>query len=318
MKLRIGSRGSALALWQAEHVRSRLSALDPTLDISVEIIHTTGDKITDVALSKIGDKGLFTKELDRAIVDNQVDLAVHSLKDIPTAVAEGLELSAVLERIDPRDALVVAPGRPSSLAKLAPGARVGTSSLRRRAQLLALRPDLIVTDLRGNLDTRLGKVADAQYDAVILAHAGILRLGFTDRVTQLLDPPEWLPAVGQGALGVTTRVEDTHTRAIVQLLEHPPTRAAVTAERALLAALEGGCQIPIGALGTGSDASDQLTLHALVASVDGLQVVRGQRSGPAQRSRQIGESLARDLIERGARTILDELRGAAAPNPAAP
>jgi hydroxymethylbilane synthase len=318
MKLRIGSRGSALALWQAEHARSRLNALDPTLEISIQIIHTTGDKITDVALSKIGDKGLFTKELDRAIVDNQVDLAVHSLKDIPTKVAEGLQLSAVLERVDPRDALVVAPGRPSSLAQLAPGARIGTSSLRRRAQLLALRPDLIVTDLRGNLDTRLGKVADAQYDAVILALAGILRLGFTDRVSQLLDAPEWLPAVGQGALGVTTRVGDRHTHAIVELLEHAPTRAAVTAERALLAALEGGCQIPIGALGTATEASDYFTLHAVVASVDGTQVVRGVRAGSAQQARQIGESLADELVERGARAILDELRGAAAPNPAAP
>jgi hydroxymethylbilane synthase len=315
MKLRIGSRGSALALWQAEHVRSRLTALDPALDIVIEIIQTTGDKITDVALSKIGDKGLFTKELDRAIVDNQVDLAVHSLKDIPTAVAEGMELSAVLERIDPRDALVVAPGRPATLAGLAPGSRIGTSSLRRKAQLLALRPDLVIADLRGNLDTRLGKVAAGQYDAVILAHAGIQRLGFDDRVAQLLDPPEWLPAVGQGALGITTRSDDTHTRTIVQLLEHGETRAAVTAERALLAALEGGCQIPIGALGSGSET---LTLHALVASVDGTHVVRGEKSGPAKNARDVGESLAQDLIDQGARAILAELRSAVAPSPAAP
>ena len=315
MKLRIGSRGSALALWQAEHVRSRLSALDPALDISIEIIHTTGDKITDVALSKIGDKGLFTKELDRAIVDNQVDLAVHSLKDIPTALAEGMELSAVLERIDPRDALVVAPGRPTTLAQLAPASRVGTSSLRRKAQLLALRPDLVIADLRGNLDTRLGKVADGQYDAVILALAGIERLGFSDSVAQRLDPPEWLPAVGQGALGITTRIDDTHTRTVVQLLEHAPTRAAVTAERALLATLEGGCQIPIGALGTGEG---RLTLHALVASVDGTRIVRGEQSGSAKAARQIGESLAQDLIEKGARVILAELRSAVAPSPAAP
>jgi hydroxymethylbilane synthase len=175
-----------------------------------------------------------------------------------------------------------------------------------------------VTDLRGNLDTRLGKVADAQYDAVILALAGILRLGFKDRVSQLLDAPEWLPAVGQGALGVTTRVSDRHTRAIVRLLEHAPTRAAVTAERALLAALEGGCQIPIGALGTATETGDQFTLHAVVASVDGTHVVRGVRGGSAQQARQIGESLADELVERGARAILDELRGAAAPNPAAP
>jgi hydroxymethylbilane synthase len=315
MRLRIGSRGSALALWQAEHVRTRLGMRDPSLDITIEVIHTTGDKITDVALSQIGDKGLFTKELDRAILDNTVDLAVHSLKDIPTAVTQGLELSAVLERVDPRDALIVAPGRPESLQGLAPGSRVGTSSLRRRAQLLALRDDLVVADLRGNLDTRLGKVEDAQYDAVILALAGLQRLGFTDRIAELLDPPEWLPAVGQGALGITTRADDARTRAIARQLEHAPTRAAVTAERALLAELEGGCQIPIGALAT---VSNQLTLHAIVASVDGLRVVRGERSGAADAARDIGADLANHLLKLGAGDILAELRGLTAPRPAAP
>jgi hydroxymethylbilane synthase len=315
MKLRIGSRGSALALWQAEHVRARLHSLDPTLEIDIEVVHTTGDKITDVALSQIGDRGLFTKELDRAILDRQVDLAVQSLKDVPTAVAEGLELSAVLERVDPRDALVVAPGRPATLRALAPGSRIGTSSLRRRAQLLALRSDLIIADLRGNLDTRLGKVAEAQYDAVILALAGMQRLGFTARIAQLLDPPDWLPAVGQGALGITSRADDARTRAIVSQLEHTHTRAAVTAERALLAALEGGCQIPIGALAT---VSNELTLHAVVASVDGQRVVRGRRSGATADARRIGESLAQELGAHGADEILAELRGAAAPRPAAP
>ena len=284
MKLRIGSRGSALALWQAEHVRSRLSALDPALDISIEIIHTTGDKITDVALSKIGDKGLFTKELDRAIVDNQVDLAVHSLKDIPTAVAEGLELSAVLERIDPRDALVVAPGRPTTLAGLAPASRVGTSSLRRKAQLLALRPDLVIADLRGNLDTRLGKVADGQYDAVILALAGIERLGFTDRVAQRLDPPDWLPAVGQGALGITTRTDDTRTRTI-----GAAPRARSDARRShgrarTAGELEGGCQIPIGALGTRRGAA-----YAACAGCFG-----GRHARRPRRAKRLGKSCSPD------------------------
>ncbi|HSL68869.1 MAG TPA: hydroxymethylbilane synthase, partial [Longimicrobiales bacterium] len=305
MKLRIGSRGSALALWQAEHVKSLLTALDSSVQVDITVIHTTGDKITDVALSKIGDKGLFTKELDRAINEAQVDLAVHSLKDVPTALADGLELSAVLERVDPRDALVVAPGRPKSLRALPAGARIGTSSLRRRAQLLALRGDLVIEDLRGNLDTRLKRVADGRYDAALLAAAGLNRLGFADRVAQLLDPPEWLPAVGQGALGITTRADDRRTSDFVRQLEHSATRACTTAERSLLAVLEGGCQIPIGALGV---MRGQLTLHALVASIDGREVVRGSRAGSPADAEDIGAALAADLLARGAQPILQALR----------
>ena len=316
MQLRIGSRGSALALWQAHHVRDRLRALDPSLVIEITTIQTIGDRITDVALSRIGDKGLFTRELDRAIVDGDVDLAVHSLKDIPTVLAEGLALPAVLERNDPRDALVVAPGTPRSLLDLPHGARIGTSSLRRRAQLLALRPDLHVEDLRGNLDTRLKRVENGDYDAAILALAGIRRLGFEAEVSQILDAPEWLPAAGQGALGITTRANDTAIIEIVRALDHAPTRAETTAERSFLRELEGGCQIPIGALGI---AQQTLTLNAIVASVDGINVVRGRIEGSLDDAADLGRSLADELRDRGAGRILDELRAQnGQPRPAAP
>src|SRR5688500_8440891 len=211
MKLRIGSRGSRLALWQAEHVRARLVQLRPADQIEIVIIQTTGDRITDVALTQIGDKGLFTKELDRAVLEGTVDLAVHSFKDLPTRLTEGLQVSAVLERADARDALVVAPTLPRTLMALPAAARVGTSSLRRRAQLLAGRPDLRVFDLRGNVDTRLGRIQAGDFDAAILAFAGLQRLGLADQVAQVLDAPDWLPAPAQGALGVVSRADARHT-----------------------------------------------------------------------------------------------------------
>lgn len=316
MKLTIGSRGSTLALWQAEHVRAKLAALNPGLDVGITIIQTTGDRITDVPLARIGDKGLFTKELDRALLEGHADLAVHSLKDVPTQLTEGLSLAAVLEREDPRDALLVAPGRPRSLDALPAGARVGTSSLRRRAQLLALRPDLIVDDLRGNLDTRLRRVQEGNYDAILLALAGLTRLSLAQHAAELLDPPDWLPAVGQGALGITTRADDPHTIALLQPLEHAETRAAVTAERALLAQLEGGCQIPIGALAHVRNGG--LNLHALVASTDGQRVVRGCVEGTVADALTIGQQLAADLSSRGAAEILNELRARSTPAPGAP
>jgi len=316
MKLRIGTRGSALALWQTHHVRDRLLMLQPGLDIEIVTIQTTGDRITDVALSRIGDKGLFTRELDRAIVDDEVDLAVHSLKDVPTTLATGLAIAAVLERIDPRDALVVAPGSPRLLSELPRGATIGTSSLRRRAQLLAMRPDLRVEDLRGNLDTRLNRVERGDYNAAILALAGLQRLSLDARVAQTLDPPDWLPAAGQGALAITTRADDTRTADLVQRLEHAPTRAATTAERAFLGALEGGCQIPIGVLGT---VHETLRLDAVVSSVDGTAVVRGSIDGPVQDAERLGLDLAEELRARGADRILAELRARdGAPRPAAP
>jgi hydroxymethylbilane synthase len=313
--LRIGSRGSALALWQAEHVKQRLAQIQPDRAIEIVIIKTTGDRITNVGLSRIGDRGLFTKELDRAIVDQEIDLAVHSLKDVPTNLAEGLVLAAVLERADPSDALVVAPGRPKRLRDLPQGARVGTSSLRRRAQLLALRPDLLIEELRGNLDTRLARVAEGKYDAALLAYAGLQRLGLHEHAVEVLDPFEWLPAAGQGALGVATRADDADVSALVARLDHQATRSATLAERSFLHTLEGGCQIPIGAFG---QVSETLELHGIVASVDGQRIVRGSDSGLPADPERLGERLAHHLIGQGAQEILDEIRSAQAPDPAAP
>ena len=314
--IRIGSRGSALALWQSNYVRDRLREAHPGLEIEIEIIHTTGDKILDVPLAKIGDKGLFTKELDRALLEERVDFAVHSLKDVPTRIEPGLVLAAVGKREDPSDALIVAPERPGKLSDLPAGARVGTSSLRRRAQLLAWRQDLEVLDLRGNVDTRLAQVASGKYDAIILALAGIKRLGFADRASDILGGEHWLPAVGQGALGIICRQNDQRTRAVLSVLDDEPTHRATTAERAFLRELEGGCQVPIAALGITTGASVQL--RGLVASLDGTRVLRGNTDSADPEA--AGQDLARKLLQQGAAEILDEVRAAMAetPPPAAP
>lgn len=313
--IRIGSRGSALALWQAEHIKARLAEAHAGLDVEIEIIHTTGDKITDVPLSKIGDKGLFTKELDRALLDGRVHLAVHSLKDVPTHIESGLALVAVGKREDPSDALICAPGIPGRLMNLPAGARIGTSSLRRRAQLLALRPDVVVSDLRGNLDTRLAAVHDGQYDAIILALAGMKRLGRAAEATDVLKGA-WLPAVGQGALGIVCRADDAETKSLLRVLDDPDTHAATDAERALLRELEGGCQIPIAALAQVT--GDDLWLQALVASVNGTRIVRGELSGKRTNAASIGSALAHELLDRGAGAILAELRAANPPVPEPP
>ncbi|MGH7469990.1 MAG: hydroxymethylbilane synthase [Longimicrobiales bacterium] len=313
--LRIGTRSSTLALWQAEQVRARLLDLDPHRSIEVQIVRTTGDQISDKALSQIGDRGIFTKELDRALLEQQVDLAVHSLKDLPTEITEGICVSAVLERIDPRDALVVAPGRPRRLHELPAGARIGTSSLRRRAQLLARRADLVIEDMRGNLDTRLARIADGVYDAAVLAWAGIARLGRQDSVAEILEVPAWLPAAGQGALAVTTRCHDAGVIGAVQPLDHAQTRAATTAERAFLGTLHGGCQVPIGVLGM---VAAELDLHGVVASLDGERVVRGHLRGPLSQPADLGRQLAEQLLARGAGDILNEIRAQQLPRPAAP
>lgn len=314
--IRIGSRGSALALWQSRHVRDRLREAQPELDIDIEIIQTTGDKILDVPLAKIGDKGLFTKELDRALLDGRVDFAVHSLKDVPTRIEPGLALAAVSQRVDPSDALIVAPGMPQTFDALPAGARVGTSSLRRRAQLLALRQDLSVLDLRGNVDTRLAQVAAGKYDAIILALAGITRLGFADRASDILGGERWLPAVGQGALGIICRADDVATCSLLAVLDDAATHRATAAERAFLRELEGGCQVPIAALGSAQ--GDSVHLRGLVASLDGDQVLRGEQAN--QDPEAAGRALAHDLLERGAGRILAEVRAAMqqAPPPAAP
>jgi hydroxymethylbilane synthase len=314
--MRIATRGSALALWQAHAVRDALLARFPELDVQVQVVHTTGDRILDVPLAKIGDKGLFTKELDEALLRGDAELAVHSLKDVPTALPAGLVLAAVSEREDPRDVLLLPPGRQGSLSTLPPGARVGTSSLRRRAQLHAARPELEVIDLRGNLNTRLAKLDSGEYDAIILAAAGVKRLGWADRVSAYLEPDSWLSAVGQGALAIVAREDDPPTLERLSSLHHPATAACVTAERAFLRALEGGCQVPIAALATMDD--DALSLDGLVSGLDGEQMLRDVVRGTADRAADLGSELARRLIERGAAAILDRVRAAMTVPPAAP
>ena len=301
--LTIGSRGSQLALWQARWIQARLEALG--VETRLEIIHTTGDKITDVALSKVGTKGLFTKEIEEALLNRSIDLAVHSLKDMPTDLPAGLTLAAIPAREDPRDALIGA-GLPS----LAQGAHVGTSSLRRAAQLRALRPDLEISDIRGNLETRLRKLDEGKYNAIVLASAGLRRLGWENRITELLDPDVMCPAVGQGALAVETRDDGGEAQAICHKLDHGKTRTCVTAERAVLAALGGGCQVPIGAHATLDGAS--IRIRAVVVSPDGSQVIRKESSGSAADAAALGRALGDHLIAAGGAKILEAVYGAEA------
>jgi hydroxymethylbilane synthase len=320
--VRIASRGSELALWQTRAVEQAIRAAQPGVEVEIRVIKTTGDNVQDVPLAKIGDKGLFTKELDAALLSGEADLAVHSLKDVPTRVPDGLEIVAVGRREDPRDVLLLPPGQSGALADLPAGARVGTSSLRRRAQLCAARPDLSVLDLRGNLNTRLAKLDRGDYDAIVLAAAGVLRLGWEARIAAYLDPAEWLPAVGQGALGVVARSGDERVRALLASFHDPLTAACTAAERAFLAALEGGCQIPIGALATLDD--EGLTLHGLVADVDGTDVLRDSVfvAGDAwtAASAEAGRELAARMLELGAGEVLARVRGESprVPEPAAP
>jgi hydroxymethylbilane synthase len=287
----IGSRGSQLALWQARWVQGRLAALG--FESRIEIIKTTGDQVTSVPLSSVGGKGLFTKEIEEALLVRQVDLAVHSLKDLPTEIPAGLEITAIPEREDPRDAMV---GR--TLAELGDGARVGTSSLRRSAQLRRLRPDLQVESVRGNVDTRLRKLDEGQYAAIVLAAAGLTRLGWASKIAEILEPEVMCPAVGQGALAIETRVGEDACR----VLDHAETRAAVTAERALLRSLGGGCLTPIGA--HARVAGGRLQLMGIVISTDGDQSVRGQSEGLAQDAERIGAELGEALLRQGADGIL--------------
>jgi hydroxymethylbilane synthase len=291
----IASRGSQLALWQAHWVERQLTAAGH--ECRIEIVKTTGDQITDVPLAKVGAKGLFTKEIEEALLDGRADLAVHSLKDLPTELPEGLVLAAVPEREDPRDAVV---GR--RLADLPAGARVGTSSLRRAAQLRKLRADLTVESVRGNLDTRLRKLDAGRYDAILLAAAGLKRLGWGGRIAEILAPEAMCPAVGQGALAIETRAAGAGFDACAAL-DHRDTHAAVAAERGLLAALGGGCQVPIGAHATVD--GGRLLLKAMVASPDGSELVRGEAEGAVGEAESIGRNLGAELLDRGARKILE-------------
>ncbi len=295
----IGSRGSQLALWQANWIRGKLEALGEACRI--EVIKTTGDKIQDVPLAKVGTKGLFTKEIEEALLDARIDLAVHSLKDLPTEIPAGLAIAAHPEREDARDALV---GR--RLADLPEGAKVGTSSLRRVAQLRALRKDLVVESVRGNVDTRLRKQAEAQYDAIVLAAAGLKRLGFGDRIAEVFEPDVMCPAVGQGALAVETR-ENGQAREICARLDDAATRMAVDAERAVLARLGGGCQVPIGA--HANIAGGRLEINAVVAMPDGSRVIWRSASGPARDALRIGHELGSQLLAAGGDEILRNVYG---------
>lgn len=306
-ELVIGTRGSKLALWQAEWVHARLRELEPGLSVSLKRIKTTGDKILDTPLATIGGKGLFIKEIEDALLRGEIDLAVHSMKDVPTHVPEGLEILAIPERDDPRDVLISRGG--IAFDRLGAGSRIGTSSLRRQAQFLHIRPDLRIQMLRGNVDTRLRKLEAGEFEGVILAAAGIQRLGWTDRVTEYLSSDVCLPAIGQGALALEGRASDTFVRDVVARLDHRPTRLAVTAERALLERLEGGCQVPIAAHATIS--GETLKMTALVASVNGRRLIRDSIQGLAQTAHRLGIELAERLLAQGGDEILRDIYGPA-------
>ena len=304
-RLVIGSRGSKLALWQAEWVRERLSQLHPLKSISIEIIKTSGDVMKDAPLALIGGKGVFTKELEEALLDGRIDLAVHSLKDLPTILPEGLAIAAITEREDARDALVLREGlaiEQPSIRHLPEGATVGTSSPRRLSQLKHLRPRLAIKELRGNVDTRLRKLDAGEYDAVILASAGLRRLGLAHRISAPIEIEEMLPAVGQGALAVETRSSDEETANLLSSLDDKQTRAACTSERALLRALGGGCQLPIAAHALFHQ--ERLRLYGLVAAISGETIIRDALEGAAMDAEKLGSELAMRLRERGAESLL--------------
>lgn len=303
----MGTRGSKLALQQSMWVQARLKELAPDVRVSLQRIHTSGDKILDVPLAKIGGKGLFVKEIEEALLRGEIDLAVHSMKDLPTQIPDGLAILCVPPREDPRDALIS--HQAVTFDQLKPGARVGTSSLRRQAQLLHHRPDLKIEMLRGNLDTRLRKLREGRYDAIVLAAAGLRRLDWAGEVTEYLSTERSLPAIGQGALGIEGRHDDVFVRDLLSALDHPTTHIAVLAERALLHRLEGGCQVPIAA--HASVKGDWLEIEGLIASVDGHRVVRDRVAGPSADPHTLGVQLAERLLAQGGDKILDVILGRA-------
>src|SRR5271154_3683911 len=300
--LRIGTRGSMLAKWQAESVRKQLLAATG-VDCEIVIIKTAGDKLQHAPLTEIGGKGIFIKELEEALLDESIDLAVHSVKDIPTDTPTRLCFPAVCKRADVRDCLVSANG--VSLANLRQGARVGTGSLRRQAQLLRMRPDLDVRDLRGNVDTRLRKVESGEYEAVMLAKAGLDRLGLSNRITEIMSPETFLPAVGQGAIAVECRLKDTEASELVSGLDDAESRTAIIAERSLLAALHGGCQVPLGAWARLE--RGELVMEACICSVDGTQYVKQRATATPEQAAELGGHIATLLMEAGAQSILEEV-----------
>ncbi|RMG36924.1 MAG: hydroxymethylbilane synthase [Gammaproteobacteria bacterium] len=301
--IRIATRKSPLAMWQAEHVAEALRAAHPGLQVEILGMSTQGDKILDTPLAKIGGKGLFVKELEARMLAGEADIAVHSMKDVPVTLPEGLHLPVIMQREDPRDAFVS--NHFPTFEALPEGAVVGTSSLRRQCQLADRRPDLQIRSLRGNVNTRLRKLDEGEYDAVILAAAGLIRLGFGERIRTTLDPAESLPAIGQGAVGIECRSDDDRINALLTPLHHPDTADRVRAERALNARLEGGCQVPIG--GHAVLEGDQLWLRGLVGTVDGSEIVRGEIRGPREEATALGTALAEELLANGAAEILQAL-----------
>ena len=298
--LRIATRKSALALWQANHVQALLEKSHPGIEIELVKIVTQGDRILDRPLSEIGGKGLFLKELERAMLDGEADLAVHSMKDVPAEMAQGLVLDAVLPRANPYDALVSRGGQ--VLADLPAGSRIGTSSLRRKSQLLALRPDLEVADLRGNVDTRLRKLDEGQYDAIILACAGLQRLGLGERITETLQPPDWLPASTQGIIGLQCRQDDSDTRSLIEPLADSDTMVVASAERAVARVLEATCQVPLAAHAVLE--SGTVRLKSIVSTTDGKESIRASGEAPASDAVALGERVAADLLTNGAGRII--------------
>jgi hydroxymethylbilane synthase len=305
--IRIATRKSPLAMWQAEFVRDSLIAAHPDLEVELVGMTTQGDQILNSPLAKIGGKGLFVKELEVSMLEGNTDIAVHSMKDVPVEFPEGLHLAVICAREDPRDAFVS--NAYNSLDELPQGARVGTSSLRRQCQLRARRPDLEIADLRGNVNTRLRKLDEGEYDAIILAAAGLIRLGFNERITSFLETDVSLPAMGQGAVGIECRSDDERVNALLAPLNDPTTHTRVSAERAMNNRLEGGCQVPIA--GHAVLQGDTLHLRGLVGQPDASEMVRGDISGPATEAEQLGTQLADDLLSRGAREILAALYAAA-------
>lgn len=303
--LRIATRKSPLALWQARYVREALLARHPDLEVELLTMTTQGDKILDTPLAKVGGKGLFVKELEMGMLEGRADLAVHSMKDVPVDFPPGLGLAAILPREDPRDALIS--NNFTSIDQLPQGARVGTSSLRRQCQLRARRPDLRVLDLRGNVNTRLQKLDDGDYEAILLAAAGVRRMGWESRLTELLAPEQFVPAIGQGAIGIEIRLDDTATRERVAPLNDADTATRVAAERALNEALHGGCQVPIA--GYAELGHGVIVLRALVGRPDGSELVQGVISGKPEDAIELGQVLADDLLSRGAGEILAAVYG---------
>lgn len=304
-KIDIGTRGSQLALWQSNWVKSELEEKHG-LEVILHKIKTTGDKITDVPLAMVGGKGLFVKEIEEAMLAKTVDIAVHSMKDVPTYFPDGLALRCITERQDVRDAALIHNShKVKSILDLPKGAKIGTSSLRRKSQLAVHRSDFEFFDLRGNLDTRIKKLEAGDFDAIILASAGLIRLGWEDKITEFIDPEIMIPAIGQGALGIESNIDDKETNDLIDFFNHRDTDIAVRGERALLKRLEGGCQVPIACYGTVD--GDSVTLRGLVASVDGSKIIKGDISGHVDKTEDLGIELAEDLLDKGAFDILKEL-----------